>query len=150
MILPSRTTLTLAGALALSLAANAFLFWQLAQAKPECRAKQAENATKAVEQAREDDGKRNAASADAGKASDARAAEVVTKAATDTQTTKKDIHDAYRQPLPQPVPGAACVRVVPVPDRVQRGIDEAVRRAGAAAGALPEAAGATSDGAAHR
>ena len=138
MIVPSRLTLALAGALALSLAGNVFLTWQWAQEGPECRAETAEDALTATQAAETAEDARDKTSAGITATAGKNASQTAAQVDSATQATQKDIHDAYFHHDPGPVAGP-CVRVGPVPDGVREGIDEARSRANAAAGVLQAA-----------
>lgn len=140
-------------ALAASLAGNAFLFWQWAQAKPECAAKTLSGDLKQERKGRQEDDRRDLQSAATTAATDRDAAQAAAQADSAVLADKKDIRDAYRQPLPpDPAPrDSACVRVAPVPDGVQHAIERAVFRSNsqAAAGELQEAGNAAGPSAAE-
>lgn len=128
MILPSRLTLGLGAALAISLAGNAFLFWQWAQAKPECVAKTAKTALKATQNAHDAATTRDRAASGVTKATDAAAAQVAENADKAAHTDNKDIHNAYFN-RDSVVPVGPCPAVAPVPAGVQDVIERAVSRA---------------------
>ncbi len=129
MILPSRTSLVLGGALAASVLLNAFLGWQWAQAGAECDTRIAKLQNESVERIGEAVVERDTISRDITKESDDRAAEAVVDSDVATQEAKEIIRYVYVEAEPDPARDIACTTLRPVPDSVQNVIDAAVSRA---------------------
>lgn len=121
----------------LSLALGALLSWLVFSSHYEavgydkCQSEHAEALNKAnVEQAKENERKSEIGATIAGNAA-SNADTAVKKADDSTTTTKEGISNAYKSPpRTAPVSLGSCVH--PVDDRVQDGIDGAVRKANAA------------------
>lgn len=136
MILPSRLTIGLSVALAVSAVANVFLLWQWAQGAPECAAKTTAGALKATQGAEKAEDARDAVSASIARTSDTNAAQTAAQVDSATHADQKDIHNAYFNHDAVP-PTGPCFRVGSIPDGVQDAIDRARSRANAASGQLP-------------
>lgn len=129
MILPSRTSLVLGGALAASVVLNAFLGWQWAQAGAECDIRISELQNKSAERIGEAVAERDTTSRDITKESNERAQEVMVDSDVATQEAKEIIRYVYVEAEPDPARDIACAALRPVPDSVQNVIDAAVSRA---------------------
>lgn len=103
-LISAKVTLYLAAALLVSLAGNAWLFWQLAQAKPEAALKCVQGALEAtVEQDRKEDA-RDESAGEIGREVAERNEQAEVAAQTETDTAKEKIRYVYRD---RPVPAGA-------------------------------------------
>lgn len=128
MILPSRLTLALGGALALSIGLNVFLGWQWAQAGAECKTDIAEKTLDSVARVGDAAAARDAISRDVAKVSDTRAADALSQSDTATQQDKEKITYVYVKAPADPSRDVGCTVLRPVPDGVQHVIEAAVAR----------------------
>lgn len=128
-LISAKAVLYLAGALALSLAGNAWLFWQLAQAKPKAELKCTESALAATVAAEEAEDARDTTAGEIARDTAAQAEQATTATQAATDSVKTEIRYVYRT---APAPAAGSCTGEP-PDGVRERL-EALRNAANAPG----------------